>query len=117
MAVCTACTGSKCRDALARAEAVMQQRPDSALLILEGIDRADVSSDRDKALYYLLMTQARDKNHLPLDNDTMISFSVDYFDGDCDNRYLMLSHYFHGRVLSQTGDFPLAILSMTAAAV
>lgn len=115
MAVCTACTGGNCREALTHAEAVMQQRPDSALLILEGIDRADVSSDRDKALYYLLMTQARDKNHLPLDNDTMISFSVDYFDRERDSRYLMLSHYFNGRVLSQTGDFPLAILSFLQA--
>lgn len=115
MAVSTACTGGKCRDALARAEAVMLQRPDSALLILEGIDRADVSSDRDKALYYLLMTQARDKNHLPLCNDTMISFSVDYFDRERDSRYLMLSHYFYGRVLSETGDLPVAILSFIQA--
>lgn len=64
------CTGSgEARCSLAEAETIMNERPDSALAILESIPSSGLRSDRDRALHALLLTQARSKCYLPFEND------------------------------------------------
>lgn len=57
----------------------MDEHPDSALSVLNNIDLPDNASDGDKALYNMLITHARYKNFIDERNDSLISFSVDYF--------------------------------------
>lgn len=62
------------------ADSVMEDQPDSALHYLQRLDVSDLS-DADKAYYGLLLTQATDKNYLPLlACDSLINAALDYYD-------------------------------------
>lgn len=64
----------------------MDAHPDSALRALESLDVSDGPSGT-KALYKLLITQARYKNFINEDNDSLIREAADYFlsEGDAKN--------------------------------
>ena len=78
LALVTASCGSP-DPALVRAEALMEQEPDSALSILEAVDTASLRSERSRALYGLLLTQARVKCDVPVKSDSLIAASARYF--------------------------------------
>jgi len=96
---------------LLHAESIMEQHPDSALMILEDIDVSRLASDADLALHGLLLTQAMDKNHLDPVNDTIISHSVDFFKRKNDIPHLIKASYYHGRVRYHQRNNQAAIVS------
>ena len=67
------------RDALERADALIDEHEDSAYKILSELSPSEISDKSDFALYGLLMTQALDKLHLPLTTDTFISRATRYY--------------------------------------
>lgn len=79
-----------CRDrhksGLEEIQSIMDAHPDSALRALESLDVSDGPSGT-KALYKLLITQARYKNFINEDNDSLIREAADYFlsEGDAKN--------------------------------
>ena len=88
----------------------MEEHPDSAMMILEGIDIDELSHPGDKALFGLLNLQALDKNHLPLDDDSLIDLSIDYFDDMGDIRRLAQSCYCKGRSLFYRKSYTLSMV-------
>ena len=64
---------------LLSADELMEERPDSALSILETYTGAWDADDYDGALHGLLLTQARYKNFIDETDDSLISASADYF--------------------------------------
>lgn len=58
---------------------LMEEHPDSALVMLDSIQLSDDAPDGDKAMYGLLLTQARYKNFIDETNDSLITLSADYF--------------------------------------
>ena len=103
------CGGGVDRARLERAETLMDERPDSSLQILDSIDASRLGG-ADRALYALLLTQARDKNYLDLSNDSIINEAVDYYGREGDAEKLGLAHYYRGRVMYDRSDFPSAIV-------
>ena len=89
--------------ALARADAVMEQAPDSALAILEAVDSSALRSDRSRALYGLLLTQARVKCDVPVASDSLIAASARYFADHGPDSLTMRSFFYKGWVLNQLG--------------
>ena len=81
-----------------RAEALMFDHPDSALAIMDSIPAGSLRSERARALYALLLTQARDKNYIDQTDDSLISIAVKYFDRTDDTRHRMLAYLYLGRV-------------------
>ena len=81
-----------------RAEALMFDHPDSALAIMDSIPAGSLRSERARALYALLLTQARDKNYIDQTDDSLISIAVRYFDRTDDTRHRMLAYLYLGRV-------------------
>ncbi len=81
-----------------RAETLMFDHPDSALAIMDSIPAGSLRSERARALYALLLTQARDKNYIDQTNDSLISIAVRYFDRTDDTRHRMLAYLYLGRV-------------------
>ncbi|MCC8117966.1 MAG: hypothetical protein LIP09_04340 [Bacteroidales bacterium] len=61
------------------ADAVMEERPDSALAILNAIDPAALASPEENARYALLLTQAMSKNYYPISNDSLINIALNYY--------------------------------------
>ncbi|MDR1780336.1 MAG: hypothetical protein LBR50_06370, partial [Tannerella sp.] len=97
--LCLSCTGEgRGTDTLAEAEKLMNARPDNALTLLDSITAPEKMSDRDYALYCLLITQAKDKNYKKHTTDSIISHAVEYFEKHNDPKHLMTAYYTMGRV-------------------
>lgn len=79
-------------------EALMPNRPDSALALLEEMESIETLSQEDKAHYYLLLTEVRDKNYMEHTNDSLIAIATDYYDGTNDVERRAKAWYYRGRI-------------------
>jgi len=81
------------------AERIMETNPDSALRILERIRTSNIAiSSSDKALYGLLYFQALDKNSKPLQPDSLITYSLNYYQNSSDKKHLAYCFFYKGRI-------------------
>ena len=90
---------------LHRAEALMNESPDSAWTLLNTISSDEMGQNRNRALYALLYTQAQDKTYRDETNDSLISVAVDYYRNTEDVRHKFLSYYYKGRVHFNDKDY------------
>ena len=112
----TACGDKKAvTDVLNRAEAVMNEHPDSALNLLRTLTFDDFRKEKNRARYALLHNQALDKNYIDVTNDSLISVAVEYYKDKDDVRSKFLSYYYMGRVHANGGNSLKAMLSFTKA--
>ena len=91
---------------LARAESLMYDRPDSALMLLDSMPPP--SDPYQNALWSLLVVQARDKNYIKHTSDSLINVAYDYFirRDDPHRRALVLNY--EGRVNEDLGEMEKA---------
>ena len=95
----TACSDKKAvTDVLNRAEAVMNEHPDSALNLLRTLTFDDFQKEKNRARYALLHSQALDKNYIDVTSDSLISVAVEYYKDKDDVRGKFRSYYYMGRV-------------------
>ena len=101
---------------LNRAEAVMDDSCEVALSILQdSIDTTTLATERDRAIYAVLLSQALDKNYIDITSDSIITPAMKYFaDGD-DPHYAMLSHYYYGKTLLNQNKLSDAIIACNKA--
>ena len=92
-------------DTLTRAEALMNEHPDSAWAVLNTLSPDEMGQNRTRALYALLYTQAQDKTYRDETNDSLISVAVDYYRDTDDIRRKFLSYYYKGRVYTNAKDY------------
>ena len=92
-------------DALNRAEALMNEHPDSAWTVLNTLSPDEMGQNRTRARYALLYTQAQDKTYRDETNDSLISVAVDYYRHTDDVRRKFLSYYYQGRVYTNAKDY------------
>jgi tetratricopeptide (TPR) repeat protein len=82
---------------LQKAESLIESKPDSALHILRNLSPKTCKSDENKALYGLLITEALDRLKLPLLPDSVIDFSINYFQKHPDPVRLANCYLYKGR--------------------
>ena len=81
------------------AERIMESDPDSALHILQHMHTNSMMlSSGDRALYGILLFQALERNNKPLQPDSVINFSVNYYQGINDKPHLAKSYFYKARV-------------------
>ena len=112
-AVLAAITIVSCNDArksetfrlLEDVDSYIEARSDSALAVLEGIDKSELTSKELEAKYALLLSQALDKNYIDLQSDSIIAPAVRYYEnhGTPDERLKM--YYYNGRIKQNSGDY------------
>ena len=105
------------RSTLSRAEALMTQAPDSALMLLEELSKGALRGRENRAHFALLYSQALDKNYIDRSNDSIIRVAVDYYAPRKDNNRKMLSYYYLGRVQYNAKEYQKAIVSLMQAEV
>ena len=98
-----------------RAEELMMESPDSALTILSSIDVNELSTQKDRARYAILYTQAKDKNYIDETDTTLISEAKRYYEDSNNHTYKFLSCFYYGRVLCNNGDYFHAMIAYTEA--
>lgn len=90
------------------AEKIMAQHPDSALSLLLGVEDVNDLSERDRAIYYLLLTEAENKTYANPSSDSLIAISTEYFDQTKDYNKRAKAWYYRGRINQDLGDAPRA---------
>lgn len=91
------------------ADTLMETRPDSALTILESISSPQKLSSADRAFYALLLTQARHKNYITLDDDSLIKTAVEYYGDKKKSLNAAKAHYYLGATYKEMGHIPFAV--------
>ncbi len=104
----TGCAIDPATATLDRAETLMEEYPDSALAMLDTL-RSPASAE-ENARYALLYSQALDKNYIDIADDSLILIAVNHYEKSGDIYSLMLSHYYHARVLYNKESFPRSLL-------
>lgn len=87
----------------------MEARPDSALFILESISSPQKLPRADRALYALLLTQAKYKNYIVLEDDSLIKTAVEYYGDRKKSLYAAKAHYYWGATYRDMGYTSFAV--------
>ena len=95
---------------LRQAEMCMEECPDSALVYLHQISDPEKLTGENQADYCLLLTQAMDKNDLPLSSDSLIQIAVGYYSNKGDAECKAKALFYKGRVFQQQGNLEGATL-------
>ncbi|MFT0521739.1 tetratricopeptide repeat protein [Bacteroides thetaiotaomicron] len=104
----SSCTSRKENQLLLHADSLMIDFPDSALIFLESIPFPQKLSRGDRALYALLLTQARHKNYVTLSDDSLIKVAVNYY-GKKKSLRAAQAHYYWGATYRDMGRIPFAV--------
>ena len=98
------------KDALLRAESVMDEHPDSALLILDSLGQHETEFTRHFRMQYQLHRQnAVNKTSDKFTSDSLCQVLVHYFDRHGTVNERVLAHYLLGRAYTDMGEAPMAI--------
>ena len=98
------------KDALLRAETVMDEHPDSALLILDSLGQYESEFTRHFRMQYQLHRQnAVNKTSDKFTSDSLCQVLVHYFDRHGTVNERVLAHYLLGRAYTDMGEAPMAI--------
>ena len=114
----TAISCGKIKDAhntLNDIETFINERPDSALTILDSFDTSLLENKSVWAYHSLLHAQAKDKCYIDETNDSLMTQVVNYYEGKRDKEKLFKAYYYLGRIQYNAGDYAASMLSYTKA--
>ena len=96
----SACTGDtqKERELIYRAEQIMQEKPDSALHILQSINWHSLRGEL-RARYALIYSIAQDKSGIDVANDSLLRIAHEYYSQHPDDSLYARSQYYMGKYL------------------
>ena len=101
---------------LVLAEQLMNDRPDSALQILEKMKVSNLGGE-NRALYALLMTQAQFKNRKPVESDSLIKVAYEYYVPGDDSLRKAQTYFYQGRVDENLGKKDAALKKYQKASI
>lgn len=102
----TAC-GSRSRavvSAMDEAEALLNGRPDSALVILQQLDSSSLTTRALQGRYSLLYTMALDKNYRSITTPGLLDAAVRYYGSHGSPDEKMKTLYYQGRIVLASGN-------------
>ena len=112
VAVVTGCDGTPRYDTrLAAADSLMRDNPDSALAIVETINRGSLATTADSAYHDLLLTQARYRCYILATSDSDINRALAYYRAHGGEREKLTRAYIYkGAVMEELGHPDSAML-------
>lgn len=96
-------------------ESFIMDHPDSALLILESMNRKDLKTARTKAHHALLHAMALDKNYIDVKDDSIASVAVEYYLKHGPQRNRVRALYYLGKSYYYQQQYDMAILEYSKA--
>lgn len=93
------------------AESLMNTKPDSSLVVLDGIPTSDIKGKETSARYALLKSMALDKNYIDTTTFDVLQPAIDYYvkHGSPDEQ--LRTYYYQGRIYQNQGDDDSAMQS------
>lgn len=115
VATLSSCVDKKANAAISLAESLMEDTPDSALVVMETIDTSRLAGKAQRARYSLLYSMALDKNYIDTADTRVIMPAVRYYNNHGTPDEKMKSLYYFGRIQYNAGEYNKAIVSYTEA--
>lgn len=115
MMVLGACSSKTTDDKLKDVESYIMERPDSALAVLDSMDRSRLTTDRLKAHHALLHAMALDKNYIDVTDDSLASVAVRYYQKHGSKKYLARSLYYKGLSYYYNKEYDKSIIELSKA--
>lgn len=109
------CTERSIHNTLIDIESFIQERPDSALAILDTIDRTTLTTQKSRAHHALLNAMALDKNFVDVYDDSIARVAVDYYSKCGPRKNYARSLYYLGIAYYYKEDYNKAIVEFTKA--
>lgn len=102
-------------DTLSQVESYIEERPDSALVVLEQINTAELSSKEENAKHALLFSMALDKNFVDKMDFEVLQPAIDYYEDNGSATDKLRTYYYQGRIYQNAGNDALAMESFVKA--
>ena len=93
---------------LERAESLMDEHPDSALVLLQSIESYALRGEA-QARHAVLLSQALDKNYIDETNDSLISIATTYYNKYGAKHRRLMAGYYHVVILMNRLDYDEAL--------
>lgn len=95
---------------LSQAQNIVEQNPDSALILLDSIDFPESDLSKDDYMHYLVtLVQAKYKSYVDISEDTLIVSATDYFEKKEKWRDAVLSNFYTGCVYQEQKQIDKAL--------
>ena len=88
----------------------MNDKPDSAMAMLNRIDIDSIHNRQDKAKYALLHTISLAKNYIFSKNDSIIQIARNHYKRDPKSLYYCLSEFYYGEILQNRWEDTIAMI-------
>ena len=95
---------SKHWETLMQVESFIEERPDSALTVLQGMDKDALSGKEEEAKHALLLSMALDKNVIDRTDFEALQPAIDYYQNHGTATDKLRTHYYEGRIYTNQGD-------------
>lgn len=109
------CTSINVQKTLDDIESYIMERPDSALTVLDTMDRSLLTTERLRAHHALLHAMALDKNYIDVSDDSIARVAVDYYSRKGPDKYEARALYYLGVAYYYQKTYDKAILEFTKA--
>ena len=100
---------------LDRAEALMQEHPDSSLTMLKQLSISEINTTFGRARYSLDYAMALDKNWIDTTDVGIIQPALHYYRTSFTNKERFLAHYYYARILENGMLYPEAMQALSEA--
>lgn len=102
-------------EAISQVESYIEERPDSALVVLEQIDPSVLSGKEEKAKHALLYSMALDKNFIDKTDFEVLQPAIDYYEDNGSATDKLRTYYYQGRIYQNAGNDAFAMESFVKA--
>ena len=106
----TSCAPLRDRRTLNDMEALMPERPDSALAVLRGLQPRDLPGFHVRPLHALILSEALDKNYIDLTDDSLALAAHKYYGEHGSKLHRLKSWYYLGRIRFNAGNYAEAVI-------
>ena len=96
-------------ETLAQVESYIEERPDSALVVLQGIDNEELANDEERAKHALLLSMALDKNFVDKTDFEVLQPAIDYYEDNGTATDKLRTYFYQGRIYQNAGNDAAAL--------
>ena len=115
MALMVACSSREALRSMERAEQLLEEAPEEALRVMEGVDGEALRTEEDRARYALVYSEACYYNYIDVDVDTLTQSMMRYYLESDNHAERARAMFQHAVVAYNGGELAEAIVALTEA--
>ena len=96
-------------ETLTQVESYIEERPDSALVVLQAIDTDELVGDEERAKHALLLSMAMDKNYIDRTDFEVLQPAIDYYEDNGSATDKLRTRFYQGRIYQNAGNDAAAL--------